>query len=353
MSNPLLKIFSNEEPTCNATLFFETDEDRKQFVQTVYSAEKAEEITGVKKIEHFLENGDSKYLVDNHSDIVKLFIYPHYEDIPYSIDTDYGEYVFNLKRFNKGKMIVLKNDEKDITHIKIAIDSEKIGEPTITFNYKLNPRNAKNIEEIIKSYNALGKLLSQFISEKSNQQNGNIAILQELEFFWKRAREIETKVNVHFNPANIDNSIEDRNNIEKIYILLIDRFPVRTNLNDLTLTLVADQEFNNNDFKQGSKMAVSFVDTVEYTVYGEKISIDRQNFVFQSVIDSIDYNSETNEYKVKYVGTETKPLYRVFVGHVPPADITEKVDFNRDYKKYSNAKTFNEIVSEQRLNSDK
>ena len=350
MNNPLREIFNNEDPEYKGKLFFETEAARNEFAQTIgaiNNSEEAIEIEGIKKIEHYLESGKSKFQLDTHNEIIKLFVYPHCEDVPYEVDTGYGKYIFNLKRFKKEKEIVLKNDEKDVVHIRVTIDNISEGKDKMNFhlNYKLNPKNAENIEDIIKSYNAFQELLKAVT--KSDFRDNNLSTLRKFESQWKRVYEIEKKIGINFNPANINDSVEDRNNIEEIYILLINQLPVRINLKDMTSKFTPDSSFKKEDYKIGSEMGLSFTDEARYTVFGETISFVRQNYIFNSVIETMDYNTDINEYTVKYVGTESNPLYSVCVGYLSYDDIPEIIDFNQEYERYSDAKTINEIISDR------
>lgn len=352
MGNILKDIFSSEEPQYGGTIKFVNSEAYHDFLKalsTVNDEEKGVEISGVDSMETFIETNAGKQILNDFGEIIQLFIALSTEQAPYEVSTDFGRYTFDFERLVKKDEIVLKNNTDAIVHIRVVL---KLKEGKVNITYKTNPHIAETIESIIYSYNATRYLIKSFLkpATSNNEVNKAIGFFREYESFWKRVHELEKLLNIHFLPKNINDSLEDRRDIEQLYLLLIKKMPIRENLRDISLSIKHNEFSFEKGLKEGDKFGITLNEAYEYEVYGEKLSIFFATFIFNAIVDRIDDNQEKREYVIKCVGTDSEPIYKVYEGFKTLDEAeTALNDLNEFNGNLANAKTLNDIMHEMQV----
>lgn len=348
MSNLLNEIFSQDEPEYKGTLTFEDAAARAEFLKALDRSNEEEqpiEIKGIKNLANYIETKHGKHLYDSHAgEIIQFYVFPSFEARPFEVDTDYGKYTFDFKQIKKNNNdIVTKNDENAIVHIQIITNQS---EPEISFMYKLNPMGADSVETIVKSYNALRKLIERFMKVDIDDEVGRaFTSLSQLEAYWTRVRQVEKALGINFDPSRITDSNKDEGDIELIYLLIIKRLPIRYTIKGFTVKMKYSDSFDKESFGVGRQIAPPGVNgKISFSVYGEAFTIYTKTYFFNSVIDAIEDDINKKEYTVMCIGTETKPLYAVYFGYAVPDEVPAAEGFNGIHEKYAGAKTFNETM---------
>ena len=352
MGNILRDIFSSDEPQYGGTLKFVNSEAYNDFIKALNTSndeEKGVEISGIDSMEIFIETNAGKQILNDFGEIIQLFIAPSTEPAPYEVSTDFGRYTFDFEKLVKKDEIVVKNNTDAIVHIRIVL---KLKEGKVNLTYKTNPNRAETIENIIHSYNAARYLIKSFLKPATSNSEVNkvINFFRKYESFWKRVHEIEKLLDIHFLPKNISDTLEDRMDIEQLYLLLIKKMPIRENLRDISLSIKHKEFSFEKGLKEGDKYGITLNEAYEYKVYGEKLSIFFATFIFNAIIDSIDDNQENREYIIKCVGTDSEPIYKVYEGFKTLDEAeTALNDLNEFNDNLANAKTFNDIMHEMQV----
>lgn len=346
MANPLKDIFSVDEPEYLLSVEFENEQAYQNFIEQLNSSEDGFKFDGVKQTTQYIKSGTSKQKLDEHKGITHFYVSPKKETVPIEIVSDFGPYTFNFVRIEKPNEIVLKTEDDDIVSFRFSFPKKS---ETFNLSYSLNPTKADNIEQIIKKYNAAIHLIKKFRGKKANEYIDNeLSLLQNSESYWNRVYEVEKVLEIEFNPSKINDTAKDKGNIEQLYLLLVKKLPICLKLNHFTATAENTDDFDKSLFVKGANIATAYSDSMLFEIYGEKLNIFTMNYIFNSIVESIIENSEARTYKVKYVGTESDPLKRVYLGYKTLNEIpdNETMDFNETYRRLSNAKTFNELMDD-------
>jgi len=346
MGNPLHDIFTNDEPKYRGTVSFDDLESLKKCIQEIKNIKDEEiEIKGIKNIDLYVETKSGKYLLDSSGSLIKLLISLPHEKAPLDIKTDYGDYRFNLIRILTKNEIIIKTEPDPDSIIRIKIVSEK-GKKTFQLTFNIESTKANNIEEMIKSCNALQYLI-HYLFKFENEKKDALDILRRSEAYWTRAKKIEETINKTFNPAITNNPDEEGSILDRIYLLLVRKVPIREELrNALTITLKYNKLFEKEKLKIGLKMSYSHPEKETYQLYGEEINIYRVDTIFNAVIDSIEDNIEKQECVIKCSGTDIRPMYRVYQGFKSEEELVKMPEFNKRYEEISSAKPFEELLEE-------
>lgn len=351
MSNLLRDIFAAEEPMYKGTLSFETAEDRSNFLNALKLLEEEErpiKIRGVKEFETYLETSLGKNVFDKSiGKIVQFYIAPSTEKRPYSVDTDYGKYTFDFEQFKKSKgVVVTRTNENGVLIIKITATYTK---ETFDFTYRINHTKADSIETIVKSYNALRMLIQRFCPATAGGDTKHADILRslnELEQYWGRVWELEEKLNIHFDPSEIEGAQKEMVNLETLYLLLVKKLPIRKKIGNFNISMDYEERHQNNEYSVGQQMGIFTNEMKTFTVFGNEIKVYTDNYIFNAVIDSIENDKQEEKFIVNYSGSETKPLYCVYLGYTSPEFLADNPDFNIAQRELADAKTFNGLMDE-------
>lgn len=346
MGNILKDIFTYEEPQYGVTVKFLNNEAYSNFLNALNKAndeEKMVEVKGVNSVEIFTKTNSAKQILEEAGEIVNFFIGSSTEPAPYAVSTDYGSYTFEFERLVKKGEIVLKNKIDSIVNFRLTVNMK---ENNINIKYRTNPNLASSVENIITSYNAAWRFINDIKGKNSNDEvNDIISFFKELELYWIRVQELEKMLGIHFHPENINNSKEDQNDINKLYLLLVKKMAIRENLKDVSFTVNNSGLSTNEDLKKDMKFGMTYIEEYEYKILGEEFSIFFSNMIFNAIVDSIEEYQEKHEYIIKCIGTDSEPLFKVYKGHktMDEAEISSD-DFNKLYSEYKNTKSFSEIM---------
>lgn len=348
MGNPLEDIFSTAEPEFKGNLKFDSTEAYESFIKSMNVAldeERMVEIHGIQEIEEYIVTNSEKQLLAKRDNISRFFIGPSVETEPFEIETDYGKHVFILERIIKKDELVVKSDIANVVNIRVVYKPDK---KQVSFTYTASPRQADSVFTIVRSYNAARHLLQKlFTINTSEEVDRSISSFRDMENYWMRVHEIERVMEITFHPSNMNDSIEDQLDIEKLYLLLIKKLPIRENLKDVTFTAKYDELFEKSKLSVGDKMRVANGKVIDYRIYGTEFSLYTANFVFNAAIHSIEDIPLNQEYIVKCFSNDTNPLYNVYLGFKTPDEAISTINaFGELADNIIDAKTFNSIMKE-------
>lgn len=176
----------------------------------------------------------------------------------------------------------------------------------------------------------------------------NIIQLQKIyleQLFWLRVLRLEERLGVDFKPKTI--SAADRMNVDLLYLLLVKGVPIRTNLSDFTVTMPCEamNQGIEDDLAPNKQFALRLDKTREGELFGCSYSVNTREYIFNAVVDTIEYNEMSQIYVIKCRGSEVEPAYRVEVEENPLED-EQSFDMNERFEKLRTAKCFDEAMTE-------
>ncbi len=351
MGNKLKNIFEDEAPEMHVNVLFENKESRKNFIESMNKALDLEEnvsVNGIKGFDVFFQTSQGKHLIDSEENFVEFFVSPAKEKLPDdfdTIETDYGKFTFGFFRIHKQNEIIIKNAEDSVVHIRIEISLEN---QSVKFSFNPNFDNAKNIEEILKNYNAIIKLFSTFLksSEEVKKHPTYIGLCNQ-EDFWKKTLALQDFLQISFNPSKINEATfeEDIRDIKELYLLIVKNTPVRRDLDNINDVIVSHLH---KDLKMGEELFLSFTNNIRYDIWGTSFDIYRAFFIFHAKLEAIEETPNKQEYKLKLAGTDTKPLFCVYQGFLTKKEMKDKIESTGGKKEDELyfAKTLPEIIKD-------
>lgn len=346
MKNPLKDIFNADKPKYGLTIQFNNSESKSKFIETINQAVESgeyKEIKGILKVDSYIKNNEYLHKLDSYDNKSKKFVGPVKKKLPFTIDTDYGNYTFDFESYKSFDYNVIKtNENTSALYVKIIIRSNKKD----NLSFKLNLNIAENVQDIIQTLNAIQHLLKLFFNNDADKVNEQVRILKDWEDYWKMVRKIELIFNVTFNPKKISEDLEqvykDEKNVLEFYFLFVKKCFIKQNsINSLTINL--SKNLYNKIPQIGEKIGLSYVDTVKREIYGEPFEFFTQNFIFKATISKIE-ELDDDMLRIHITGTDTEPLTLIYRAYKTEEDIDIINDFNKvDFKA---AKTLSELKKE-------
>ena len=351
MANKLKDIFSDKMFDLGGTISFDNPEAHKKFLdalQIVWNEGKAVEIGGVSSIATEFKNGDINYPYSLHENITQVTVFPSKESAPFTVNTEFGKKTIAFKRYHTNSGMILETDQNEIVYFKLTFIN---GSSNITFHYKTQPLLAKAVTEIIEGYSAAKALLDtlfksseqQDTSDKATRINDARIFFENSISFFKRVHSLETELQISFNPADADNSRSDEEEIEELYLLLVEKKAIRLNAK-LTSTEATGIKMIPKEkmLEIGSNLAMTFISNSDYILYGKKFSICTANFLSNAIIKEV-VEQKDGTTKFLYGDTDSKPMYISYTGFKSEEEANQEMNVMMEHKeKYVDAKTLYE-----------
>ena len=168
---------------------------------------------------------------------------------------------------------------------------------------------------------------------------------------WCRVHKIEEFLNITFNPKDINDSREDEIDVEKLYLLLLKGEAIRQNLKDVTHTINYSDEFDKTTFEEGNQLRFANLENFSYKIYGTEFCIYVVSIIYNFIISSVVDNPKTQNYVIKSYSTDSQPMYSVYKGFKAEYEANQELEkIKTDTSLFENAKTFNELMEEQKGN---
>jgi len=356
MPNKLKDIFSDSMFDLGGRIHFEDKKAHRQFLealQIVWDEGKAVEVKGVTAVTTEAKDGEMVYPFLEHKDTITNFVVaPSREAVPFELNTKYGEKIVLFKRYYTTNATILETDENEIVYLKIVFIK---GNPSITFTYRTQPQLAKTIKDIVESYNTTIAFLNELFKDSDKRASSDELVLirniketfLKLESFFSILYLLEQELELSFEPAAINSTENDQREIEELYLLMIEKQVIRLN-EKLTATETTGITVQAGYLKPeiGSKLDITFLSKIEYTVYGQKISVHTANLLSNSIVKQFEENKD-GSVKILYDGTDSQPMYISYTGFKTIDEAEHEMRAIMEHKeKYTDALTFNEHMKE-------
>lgn len=351
MSNKLKDIFSNKMFDLGGNLYFQDSESHRKFLealQIVQNEGREVEVKGVSSLTTKVRDGEMEYPFLEHKELTQFIIAPSTEDVPFVLNTEYGEKTVLFKRYQTTNEIILETDGNEVVYFKIAFIKNT---SNITFTYRTQPHFAKTVKDIVENYNtAIALLNTIFINKDSQDLPNNYALIYNMresfcgsESFFKRLYFVEQELELFLQPTQINDTENDEREVDELYLLLIEKKVIRLNakLNETESTGLIMKSVAHN-LKVGSKIDLTFLGESEYTVYGQKISVHTANLLSNAIIKVVK-EGEDGTVKALYGDTDDRPMYISYTGFKTIDEAKQEMETIMEHKeKYIEALTLNE-----------
>jgi len=273
------------------------------------------------------------------------------EDVPIVVNTKHGEKTVLFKCYHTTNETVLETGENEIVYFKIVFIK---GTPNITFTYRTQPQLAKTIKDIVESYNTTIALLNNLFKDDDKQElsdeytfiHDTRESFIELESFFSRLYLIEQELGLSFSPAKIGDTENDEEELEELYLLLIEKKVIRLNAKlTATESTGITMKAGYNLPEAGSKLDITFISKIEYTMYGQKISVHTANLLSNAIVKQFEENEDGSK-KILYDDTDSQPMYISYMGFKTIDEAKKEMSTIMEHKeRYTDALTFNEYMS--------
>ncbi len=346
MANWLRDVFSNDNYELGGKLYFRDNESYANFLKAldaVHDEGKAVEIKDVSAFSTDYTRGSVVYPLQARTEVGSVTIGPPW--IPIQINTLKGQRTVKFKKYKKGGATVLETEDDAIIYQKI---SHICDSTVITFSYRMQYQYAKNIEEIVESLCiALGVMDFFFRPDEVDQVNSDFDALLKMRksfevtyAFFERLSAIGHELCLTFDPrkiGDIDGNIQE---VDELYVMLVLKRIIRPNWKIIvpeSPDIILD---STNDMPEiGSNLEMTFVRELEYSIFGELISVYTANLISNVVVKDIIFN-ETGSVKLLYGSDDSKPMYISCAGFKTKDDATNEVKLIMEKKEhYVNALT--------------
>lgn len=319
MANKLKDVFSNKMIDLGGNLRFENSEAYKKFLEALKIVEKegrVVEVEGVSSISTKVKTGNYEYPFSEADRVNKVYVGPVTEQVPITLKTDVGEKTLVLTRYYTTSDIILETDKKDVVYLKLIIFKES---NQTTLSYRTQSELAKSIGEIVEKYSIVVAFLNYLFVKDIKGQNEEYEMINKIKkyfndalAYFKRAKKIEETFKVNFDPAKRNEN--DEQELEELYSLLFENMVFRCNakLNGETDAEIVMKEFE-PQMAIGKKVEMTFSATVEFNIYGQKISIYTANLLVNAIIKDIKENEE-GKTKIWYGDTDSEPMFFAYTG---------------------------------------
>lgn len=353
MSNKLKGIFSNKKVDFGGNIRFKDHEAYENFLKALNIVEtegKAVKVDGITSIQTTVRDGENKYPFLEQEEILDFVVCPSYEEVPFEIDTKNGKQTLLLKRCYTKDSVILETDQDAIVYLKIIF---KKGTSKTTFSYKTQPDKAKNISEVITSYELVSAFINRlFAPEKKKEFPDDFNIIENIKTYlsnsikwYQKLDAIERFLNIAFDLGKINEDENNPTDLEELYLLLIEKKVLRLNakLHETETTGIAIHK-DETQIALGSPLDITFQGTAEYLVCGEKIVLHTANLLSNAVVKEVE-KLDGESIRVLYGDKDSCPMYISYSGFLSGEDAAQEVKKIMEHKeKYQAATTVNEYL---------
>lgn len=359
MSNKLKDVFSNKMFEIGGNLSFLNQEAHNKFleaIEIVYDEGRTVKVDGVSAISTHMKDGNMIYPFVVESIPTELVVGPSIEPVYITIDTVCGKKDIRFQRYRKKSSVVLETMENAIVFLKFVL--EKDGQQ-VQFTYRMQMQFAKNVKDVVESYSIAIAILNSFF-KPNNEQDASDDIdslymikktFQMAYSFWNKLSLIEDELALSFLPEKIDSIDENVQDVEELYLLLIEKKAVRMDVKlvstDSTgFTLACDKLTP----KIGQAIDLTFIREISYSIYGQNITIYTANLLSNAKIKEIS-EIETGVFRILYDDADSMPMYISRTGHKTSNEAKQEANLimsdKKRTKKYREALSVNEYCRQE------
>lgn len=357
MSNRLKDIFSNKMFDLGGNLHFQDSESHKKFLEALQIVQNEGievEVKGISSLTTKVRDGEMEYPFLEQNELTQLIIAPSTEDVPFVLNTEYGEKTVLFKRYQTTNEIILETDGNEVVYFKIAFIKNTSNS---TFTYRIQPHLAKTVKDIVENFNTAIALLNTIFIYKDSQDlsdeyepihNMRESILGS-ELFFKRLYLVEQELELSFQPTQINDTENNEGELEELYLLLIEKKVIRLNAKlNATESTGMTMEPGIHELEVGSKIDLTFLGESEYTIFGQIISVHTANLLSNAIVKEVK-EGEDGTIKVLYGDTDNRPMYISYTGFKTIDEAKQEMKTIIEHKeKYTDALTINEHLGKIR-----
>lgn len=356
MPNKIKDIFSEDMFNINGVLHFSDEEAYKNFLsalEIVHAEGRVVPVDGVTSVSSAVNHMGTKFPLEEHTNITKVFVGPAIEPVPIVLNVDGEEKTITLFRSRTNDKIILRSAPESIVTFNFMF---LLGENKHTVNYKVQFEKAKNIREISDSFSLAAALLEHLYRQEDNTpaENGKVSLVDVKEYFrfyeafFKRLSAIESKLGLTISPNLLNNlPREEQHDIDELYLLLCENKIVRLNAK-LTSTDSTSINMNRTDtpLSMGQKIALTFLSTIEFSFLEQTVTLNTANLVVNALVKDIQ-KSDSGTIKVLYGDTDSKPMYISFSAFRTKEEAEQEVNSILQHdESYINALTANQYINQ-------
>ena len=355
MGNKLKSVFSTKMFELGGNIRFNDTESSQKFAKALdllYDEGHSIEIGGVESISTRIKDGDFIYPPFVQEHVEKLVISIPKEAIPLEIETASGKKIVTLSRYQTKREVIIETGEDAVIYLKL---SALKANPTFNFTYRMQLNHAARIKDIAESIHDTVGILEVFFgsTDAQNIKEGKTAYINMIESFrftglyFDKLCALENKLNVTFDPQKIGNIDESASDVCELYLLLIEKKPVRLNAK-LTANTATGITIVNDTFEHqlGAPISLTFGGEATYEICGQDIRIYTANFLTNAIIKEFKTDSSgiTN---IIYGDMDSNPMYISYRGFIRKSDATkERKRIMAHKEKYEDAKTVEQYIAE-------
>lgn len=323
MGNKLKELFSDENNSYNEILEFEGVESLEQFEQLLEQVHKDGQIhcvKGVKRVRTKVTKGMAEYPISDEQDVAGVFVGPYYEPVKFPIKIDGQCEDFVLNRVYLEDRIELRTNPDSVVVIKIIMISNG---QTIKISYNTHLNNAKNVEDLIREFKRaqafFGQLFSKNQTEEIRSLNkyfaGAICTYER----WKSVGEV---LNININPQSIQYEDTQVMVLEKLYIWLKEKTPLRKNAKTNYIENATSP--NVDGLELGQELFATYMETRHIEIGDCEFDIYIVNCLFNAIISEIIEEGE--KVKITFVDSESKPMFISELGFATRKDAENEIE---------------------------
>jgi hypothetical protein len=353
MANKLKNIFTDKILNYGLKIQFKDKKSYEEFLkaqQVVRDEGKAVRVEGINSFVTAVSDGEMVYPLLETDNPLGCIITPSKEDTPYNVKTEYGEKTVLFERYETNHEIIFETKKNEIIYFKINFIKNT---NKVTLTYKMQLNNAKTIKNIADSFNIAIAFFNSFFmvdnSKNSDDVYKSINSVKESfsksEALFKRLYLIEQEFSISFDPTQISEFDNDRDSINELYFLLIEKKAIRLNAKvGSTGHITGKIESVTEKVEIGAPLELTFQDIIEYTIYDQKISIFTANLISNIIVKEVK-EDEDGTIKVLYGDIDSLPMYISYTGYKTYEEAIHEQEIIMDHKKkYEAALTIRDYI---------
>lgn len=350
MGNKLRKVFNKNDQYIKGTVQVKDAEASRAFreaLESVYKEGRTVQVDGVKSMLVSIDSGAGTFPIEKIENIVDCVISPVEDEVILKLEVNGEQVDFPVVRypFENGCRVQTKGDFPFATTLTLDENTQ-----TAKVSIKPNLDKAENINTVLYSILIEKELLKKFFGTDLESSTGLDSVMEHLDGLHKlfeKLKFVEDTFDKKFVPGEIDldnaGCIKD---LIELCLLIRDKKVLRSDvrMTDATgnkLHLATDEEAI-----VGKEIAMTFIWSLEYSLWNEKIELYSANFLNNAIIKTIE-NLESGQVRIVYGEKENKPMYIAYRGFLSQDEAKIEHDRIMDIKEeYENAKPVEQYIAE-------
>lgn len=357
MSNKIKDIFSDDMFSMGGNIQFRDYEAYKNFqaaLEIVHTEGRAVPVDGVIAISTAVKYGETMFpLGEDHDNISKVVVGPAVEPVTIPLNVGGIEKKITLLRSQVKGKVILRSEPDSIVSFRFTF---LLNEHKLNINYMVQFEKAKSIEEVADSFGLAAALFTLICKSNneipSEEDTASISNIKKYfrcyEAFFKRLHVIENEFGLSVSPSLLKKlSREEQQDVDELYVLLFEKRVVRLNaqLTSDDSTLI-DMNHNNNTVEIGSKIALTFLGTIEFNFLGQTVLLHTADLIVNAIVKDIQ-ESNDGTVKILYGDTDSKPMYMAFSAFKTAEEAAQEMNNIMEHNDvYENAQISNAYIEQ-------